>query len=106
MNGSPPRWDKVAVRLFQRTFLDGDLAVDALTLALRNLGPVRLAVMGAVALGMLGFFIFLATRLASPSMVLLYGNLDSGDSSQIVGQLEGMGVPYELKSTIHIAKVS
>ncbi len=53
--------------------------------------------MGAMLLGMIGFFIFLATRLGSPSMVLLYGNLDRQDSAQIVSQLEGMGVPYELK---------
>jgi len=77
--------------------LDGELAVDTLILALRNLGPVRLAVMGAMVLGMIGFFIFLATRLGSPSMVLLYGNLDTKDSAQIVSQLEGMGVPYEIK---------
>ncbi len=74
--------------------------MDTLSLALRNLGPVRLAVMGAVALGMLGFFIFLATRLGSPSMVLLYGNLDRSDSSSMVGQLESMGVPYELKQNL------
>mgnify|MGYP005652067495 FL=1 len=53
--------------------------------------------MGAVVLGMIGFFIFLATRLGSPSMVLLYGNLNTSDSSQIVGQLQSMSVPYELK---------
>jgi flagellar M-ring protein FliF len=53
--------------------------------------------MGAVVLGMIGFFIFLATRLGSPSMVLLYGDLNSSDSSQIAGQLQGMSVPYELK---------
>ena len=53
--------------------------------------------MGAVLLGMVGFFIFLVTRLGSPGMVLLYGNLNSTDSSQMVSQLQGMGVPYELK---------
>lgn len=53
--------------------------------------------MGGVLLGMVGFFIFLVTRLGSPSMVLLYGNLNSSDSSQMVGQLQGMGVPFELK---------
>jgi len=71
--------------------------VETLILALRNLGPARLGVMSAVVLGMIGFFIFLATRLGSPSMVLLYGNLNAGDSSQIIGQLQSMSVPYELK---------
>ncbi|NQV84762.1 MAG: flagellar M-ring protein FliF [Rhodospirillales bacterium] len=71
--------------------------METLILALRNLGPARLGVMSAVVLGMIGFFIFLATRLGSPSMVLLYGNLNAGDSSQIIGQLQSMSVPYELK---------
>jgi flagellar M-ring protein FliF len=58
---------------------------------------MRLAVMGAVLMGMIGFFVFLATRLGTPSMVLLYGNLDTGDSAQIVNQLETMNVPFQLK---------
>ena len=71
--------------------------MDTLFLALRNLGPMRLAVMGAVLMGMIGFFIFLATRLGTPSMVLLYGDLDTGDSAQIVNQLEAQNIPFELK---------
>ncbi len=53
--------------------------------------------MGAVLMGMVGFFVFLATRLATPSMVLLYGDLATSDSAQIVSKLEAMKVPYELK---------
>ncbi len=60
---------------------------------------MRLAVMGAVLFGMIGFFIFLATRLASPGMVLLYGNLDSGDSSQIIGQLQSQNIPFEQRGS-------
>lgn len=71
--------------------------METLILTLRNLGPARLGVMGAVVLGMIGFFIFLATRLGSPSLVLLYGDLNASDSAQITGQLQGMSVPYELK---------
>ena len=73
--------------------------MDTLVLAIRNLGPMRLAVMGAVILGMIGFFIFLATRLATPGMVLLYGNLDSGDSSQIIGQLQSQNIPFEQRGS-------
>ena len=54
--------------------------METLIHALRNLGPVRLAIMGAIMLGMIGFFIFLATRLTTPSMVLLYGDLNANDS--------------------------
>ncbi|MGH6661505.1 MAG: flagellar basal-body MS-ring/collar protein FliF, partial [Rhodospirillales bacterium] len=71
--------------------------MDAIFQALRNLGPMRLAVMGAVVMGMVGFFVFLATRLATPSMVLLYGDLATSDSAQIVSKLEAMKVPFELK---------
>jgi len=63
----------------------------------RNLGPTRLAVMGGVVLGLIGFFIFLTTRLTTPQMSLLYGDLQQDDSARIVNQLEGMAVPFELK---------
>ena len=53
--------------------------------------------MGGVVLGLIAFFIFLTTRIGTPKMALLYGDLESKDSSQIVSQLEGMGIPYELK---------
>ena len=64
--------------------------------ALRNLGPVRLAIMGAIMLGMIGFFIFLATRLTTPTMVLLYGDLNADDSSRIASQLSIQNIPFEL----------
>jgi len=58
---------------------------------------MRLAIMGAVLLGMIGFFIFLATRLGTPSMALLYGDLDTHDSAQIVNQLESAKIPFEIR---------
>ena len=70
--------------------------METLIHALRNLGPVRLAIMGAIMLGMIGFFIFLTTRLATPSMVLLYGDLNADDSSRITIQLSSQNVPFEL----------
>jgi flagellar M-ring protein FliF len=63
---------------------------------LRRLGPVRLAVLALVGFGLIGFFFFVTTRLTQPDMGLLYGNLDPGDSTQIVTKLEQLGVPYEL----------
>jgi flagellar M-ring protein FliF len=76
--------------------LDGETTVETLIHALRNLGPVRLAIMGAIMLGMIGFFIFLTTRLATPSMVLLYGDLNANDSSRITSQLSSQNIPFEL----------
>ena len=56
----------------------------------------RLILLFAVGLALVGFLIFLASRLTSPNMALLYGDLSAEDSSQIVSKLEGMAVPYEL----------
>ena len=63
---------------------------------LRNLGAVRLGVMGVVLVFLLIFFMFVINRFTGSSMVPLYGNLDQGDSNQIAAQLQQRGVPYEL----------
>ena len=64
---------------------------------LQKLGPVRLVAIGVALVAILGFFIFVATRLTSPSLGLLYADLDTKDSAQVVSKLDAMGVPYELK---------
>ena len=58
---------------------------------------MRLAMMGGIALALVGFFIFLLTRLGAPQMTLLYGELSTDDSSRIVSQLESMNVPFEIR---------
>ena len=62
----------------------------------RSLGPSRLAVMGGVATAILAFFVYFASRVSQPEMQLLYADLASGDSAQIMAQLDTQGVPYEL----------
>ena len=62
---------------------------------MRNLGPSRLAAMAGVAVGLIGFIIFFATRFSTPQMELLYGNLSATDSREIVKQLELSGVPFK-----------
>lgn len=64
---------------------------------LRNLGGARLALIGGVAVGLLAFFIFLTSRLGTVDNSLLYADLSTSDSAKIVGQLESMGVPYQLQ---------
>jgi flagellar M-ring protein FliF len=71
--------------------------VNGLLQTLRNLGVVKLSAIVAVLAGCVGFFGFLTTRIATPGMGLLYGNLDLRDSGQIVQKLEAMNVPYQLK---------
>jgi len=63
---------------------------------LRSLGPIRLSALAGVTVGLIAFFIYLTTRLSSPGMALLYGELEIGDSSRIVSQLEALSVPYAL----------
>jgi flagellar M-ring protein FliF len=52
--------------------------------------------MAAVAAGIVAFFIYLTSRLASPDMALLYGELNAQDSGQIIARLEQMSVPYRI----------
>lgn len=62
----------------------------------RTLGAPRLAAMATVVLITIGFFAFVTMRLSTPQMSLLFSGLDLADSSQIVSNLEGQNVPYEL----------
>lgn len=62
---------------------------------LKNLGPARLAAMGGVAVGLVAFIIFFATRFSSSPMEILYGDLSATDSREIIKQLELSGVPFQ-----------
>jgi len=64
---------------------------------LRGLGPARLALLGGVGLGLLGFFAYLVLDLVEPRYGLLYSDLGLEDSAEIVGRLEAMEVPYRLR---------
>jgi flagellar M-ring protein FliF len=66
--------------------------------SLRNLGPTRLAMVGAVLAATIGFFVFISSRLATPNFGLLYSDLDNRDSGEIVQKLEALNVPYQLKA--------
>ena len=65
---------------------------------LRELGAVRLAVMSLVAVGVIAFFMFMASRFGQSSMGLLYGELELEDSAAIVTKLESMNVPFEVRA--------
>jgi len=72
--------------------------VETLLQSIRNLGPMRLAIMGAVVIGMVAFFIYLTTRLTAPQMALLYADLQGADSSGIASQLAAQNIPFELRA--------
>lgn len=71
--------------------------MNAFIQSLRGLGPMRLAAMAGVGIGVLAFFIYLTTRMATPHFELLYGDLQLADANQIVKQLEAQKIPYELR---------
>ena len=64
---------------------------------LQKLGTVRLPAIFGAGLATIVLFIFLATRLTSPSYGLLYADLDLKDSAQIVTKLDAMNIPYQVK---------
>ena len=64
----------------------------------RNLGPVRIAALGGTAIAVLGFFIFLATRLSTGSMPSFTAISEIADSGSIVQQLESQNIPYEIRA--------
>lgn len=62
--------------------------------------------MGAVGLGMLGFLIYLMTRVGGSQTELLYGNLEPADSKRIIAELDAQKVPYDLRNNgteIHVS---
>ncbi|MEQ8734981.1 MAG: flagellar basal-body MS-ring/collar protein FliF [Rhodospirillaceae bacterium] len=67
------------------------------TQQLKNLGPARLAAMAGVAVGLIAFIIFFATRFSTQPMELLYGNLSTTDSREITRQLELSGIKFQVE---------
>ncbi len=63
---------------------------------LRQLGPARLGIMGAVVVGLLFFFVFISMRVSAPQMKLLYGDLAQDASASIAGKLEEASIKYEV----------
>ncbi|CAO3436444.1 flagellar basal-body MS-ring/collar protein FliF [Azospirillum endophyticum] len=61
---------------------------------LRNLGPARLAAIGGVGLLLIGFFVYLTTRLSTPEMELLYSELQQTEAAAIAKKLDEAKVPY------------
>ena len=63
---------------------------------LKQLGPSRLGIMGAIVLGLVMFFVFVSLRVSAPEMELLYKDLSSSDAGAIAAKLEEIGISYEL----------
>jgi len=65
---------------------------------LKQLGPSRLAIMGAIMLGLMLFFVFVSIRATAPNMKLLYADLSTVDSSAVAASLESSEIPYEVSA--------
>jgi len=65
---------------------------------MRNLGPGRLAALAGVAIGVLGFIIYVTTRLSTAQMELLYADLQPADANAIIKELDARKIPYELRA--------
>jgi flagellar M-ring protein FliF len=64
----------------------------------RNLGPIRLAVIGGVGIALIAFVIFIIMRLGGPPMALLYGDLNASDANRITARLDALNVPYQIRA--------
>ena len=63
---------------------------------LKQLGPSRLGIMGAILVGLLLFFVFVSMRISTPDMKLLYSDLTSADSAAIAAKLEAAHITYDV----------
>jgi len=72
--------------------------VNSFLATLQQLGPARLAVMGAIIIGLMMFFVFISMRISSPEMKLLYADLSSTDAGAVAAKLEETNIPYEMSA--------
>ena len=64
---------------------------------IKTLGAGRIAAMGAVALGLIGFFAYIMLRFDTVAEAPVYTGLSMEDSSAIVQELEASNIPYTLR---------
>lgn len=72
--------------------------MNALVETFRNLGVGRLAAAAGMTIGLVVFFVFLATRLSTSQLALLFDDLKQDDTARIVQQLESMEIPHEVSA--------
>lgn len=70
--------------------------MNSLLETLKKLGPARLAVLGAVLLGLLMFFVFVSMRVSTPDMKMLYTDLNTEDASSVAAKLEELKIRYQV----------
>ncbi len=71
--------------------------MNSITQFIQTIGAARIAAMGAVATGLIGFFIYLMMQLNAPAMTVLFSDLEFDDSLGVIKKLEGMNIPHEVR---------
>lgn len=70
--------------------------MNSLLQTLKNLGTSRLIAMGIVALFLMGLLIYLATHIGRTEMGVLFSDMDTADTKQILAKLDERNIPYQL----------
>lgn len=65
---------------------------------LKQLGPSRLGIMGAILVGLLLFFVFVSLRVATPDMKLLYSDLSTTDSAAMAAKLQASDIAFDVSA--------
>jgi flagellar M-ring protein FliF len=65
--------------------------------SLKKLGTTKLIAIAGGGVAVLAFLIYVAARVSSPPMEMLYGGLELQDANAIVSKLQADKVPYELR---------
>jgi len=63
----------------------------------KEIGPIKLGVMGAVALVVMAALVVLSVRLSAPAVVPLFSDLSPEDSARILSRLDRMGMYYKVE---------
>ncbi len=63
---------------------------------IKSLGPARLAVLGAIFVGLMIFFGFVSMQVSKPNLSLLYADLSTIDSSAVASKLQESNIPFEI----------
>lgn len=72
--------------------------MNALIQQIKALGPVRLAIAGAIVVALIAFLIYVVARMGGAETALLYGDLSQQDAAKITQRLDQMNIPYQIRA--------
>jgi flagellar M-ring protein FliF len=64
---------------------------------MNQMGPGKMLTMAGVIVGLILFFVFISSRLAGPSLSLLFSDLEPSEAASVSARLQGMGVAHEMR---------